>query len=130
MRISKFFVVFSVLCLSFGISHAQEPNVDTMAFKHYEVGLYASLGASVFKGDVPNGSKTDVHFPAFGFGATGIYSFHPYWGFALSLGYESRGMYFHKQDSTGVTQDITLNYFSIAPVIKFKQFLLGVNINI
>src|ERR1041385_7011390 len=125
---TSFLAVVVAIFFFSGSSFAQE--ADTMAYKHYEFGPYASLGASVFKGDVPDGSKTDIHFPAFGVGATGIYSFHPYWGFALSIGYDGRGMWFKEQNVDEPNEDISLSYLSIAPSIKFKQFLLGVNINI
>jgi hypothetical protein len=120
--------VLTLLLFSACITFAQES--DTMAFKHIEVGPFVTFGASIFQGDVPEGSKTDVHFPAFSLGATGIYSFHPYWGAALSLGYESRGIWFKKEDVKEPNEDITLNYLTIRPSIKFKQFLLGINIGL
>jgi hypothetical protein len=124
----KFFVTLIVLTSLSVRSFAQE--TDTMAYKHYEFGPLATLGLSVFQGDVPEGSKTDIHFPAFTFAIQGIYSFHPYWGAGIAIGYESRGMWFKKEDVEEPNEDFTLNYITIRPSIKFKQFLLGVNIGI
>ncbi|MEP7234246.1 MAG: hypothetical protein ABI778_03010 [Ignavibacteriota bacterium] len=104
-------------------------DMDTLPFKHFEVGPFFTAGLSVFQGDVPEGAKTDVHF-AFSGGALLAYSFHQSWGVALGLGYESRGIYFHKEAVEIPNIDFTLNYFSIQPSIKFKQFLLGVNIGL
>lgn len=101
-----------------------------MAYKHFEVGAGATIGASVFNGTVPDGSKTDIHFPAYLVQAMGIYSFHPYWGVALGIGYESRGMYFKEQNKTEPNVDVSLNYISFQPSIKFKQFLLGATIGL
>lgn len=131
MRLSKFSFVLLLVALGFIFaqrSSAQE--ADTMAYKHIEFGAGGTLGASIFNGTVPDGSKTDIHFPAYLIQAMGIYSFHPYWGLALGIGYESRGMYFKQQNVTEPNIDYTLNYISIQPSIKFKQFLLGVTIGL
>ncbi len=127
MRSSKLSLVILLVVLSFFFtqrSFAQE--TDTMAYKHIEFGAGGTLGASIFNGTVPDGSKTDIHFPAYLIQAMGIYSFHPYWGLALGIGYESRGMFFKQQNVTEPNIDYSLNYISIQPSIKFKQFLLGV----
>ena len=126
---------FSLLALLFVLSvFVSKPvfaqiDQDTLPFKHLEVGPFFTAGLSIFQGDVPDGAKTDVHF-AFSGGALAMYSFHPHWGFGLALGYESRGMYFHEQANDTINETIGLNYLSIRPSIKFKQFLLGVNIGI
>ncbi len=117
-------IIFCLGRASFG------QGTDTMSNTRYQIGTYASIGASVFKGDVPNGSKSGLHFPAFGFGVMGISSFHSSWGFALGVGYDSRGMWFKQDSGSQPSENITMNYFSIQPSIKFKQFLLGINIGI
>ncbi|HET9135907.1 MAG TPA: outer membrane beta-barrel protein [Candidatus Kapabacteria bacterium] len=98
-------------------------------YKKYEFGPFGSAGLSVFQGEVPDGSKTDVHV-AFTFGAMGALTFNPDWGVALALGYESRGMYFHEQAKDIPNQDFSINYLSIQPSLKFKSFLLGINIGV
>jgi hypothetical protein len=131
MRFLKLSFVLSLAGFSFFFvqkSFAQEE--DTMAYKHIQVGAGGTLGASIFNGTVPDGSKTDIHFPAYLIQAMGIYAFHPYWGVALGVGYESRGMYFKQQNVTEPNVDFSLNYFSLQPSIKFKQFLLGVTIGL
>lgn len=130
MRSLKFpLATLLVVCSFITNSSFAQIDLDTLPFKHLEVGPYFTAGLSVFQGNVPTGAKTDVHF-AFSAGALTIYSFHPFWGFGLGLGYESRGMYFVKEGKTIPNQDIALHYFSIQPSIKFKQFLLGINIGL
>jgi hypothetical protein len=102
---------------------------DTLPYKLYEVGLFGTGGVSVFNGTVPDGSKTDIR-PAYTFGALGTYAANRDIGFALGLGYEARGMFFKEQNKTDPNETITLNYFSVQPSIRFKSFLLGVNIGI
>lgn len=99
------------------------------SYKQYEFGPFATGGLSVFQGTVPDGSKTDIR-PAYTFGALGDYAFNREWGVALGIGYESRGMYFHQQGNDPPNQTITLNYITIQPSLKFKSFLLGINIGI
>ena len=118
--------IFTCIAFITGRSFGQE---FQQSYKQYEIGPFATGGLSVFQGDVPDGSKTDIR-PAFTFGALGDYSFNREWGVALGLGYESRGMYFHQQASDPPNETITLNYFTIQPSLKFKSFLLGINIGI
>lgn len=129
VRFSIFGFVLLALCFLSSKPVFAQIDLDTLPFKHLEVGPFFTAGLSIFQGDVPDGSKTDVHF-AFTGGALAAYSFHPHWGFALGLGYDSRGMYFHKQGEDDPNENITLNYLSIRPSIKFKQFLMGINIGI
>ena len=109
-----------------GSSFAQE---FQQSYKQYEFGPFATGGLSVFQGDVPDGSKTDIHI-AYTFGALADYAFNREWGLALGVGYESRGMYFHQQANDPPNESITLNYITIQPSLKFKSFLLGINIGI
>ncbi len=130
MRLSRLSLVVTIAALSLFFVRTTSAQEDTMAYKHFEVGAGATLGASIFNGTVPEGSKTDIHFPAYLIQAMGIYSFHPYWGAALGIGYETRGMFFKQQNVTEPNVDFTLNYISIQPSIKFKQFMLGVTIGV
>ena len=129
VRFSIFGLVLLALCFLSSKPVFAQIDQDTLPFKHLEVGPFFTAGLSIFQGDVPTGAKTDVHF-AFTGGALAMYSFHPHWGFALGLGYDSRGMYYHKEGKDIPNIDFVLNYFSIRPSIKFKQFLLGVNIGL
>src|SRR5258708_2869112 len=130
MRLSRLSFVVTVTALSLFFARISSAQEDTMGYKHIEVGAGGTLGASIFNGTVPDGSKTDIHFPAYLIQAMGIYSFHPYWGFGLGIGYETRGMFFKQQNVTEPNADFSLNYISIQPSIKFKQFLLGVTIGL
>lgn len=129
IRFSIFGFVLAALCFLSSKPVFAQIDQDTLPFKHLEVGPFFTAGLSIFQGDVPQGAKTDVHF-AFTGGALVAYSFHPHWGFALGLGYDSRGMYYHEEGKDIPNIDYALNYFSIRPSIKFKQFLLGVNIGL
>jgi hypothetical protein len=127
MKLTKLsvFVVF-LFCIS---QSSLAQTQDTLPYKAYEIGVFATGGACVFNGTVPDGSKTDIR-PAFTFGALGTYAANRDIGFALGLGYESRGMFFKAQNVATPNETITLNYFSVQPSIRFKSFLLGVNIGI
>ena len=98
-------------------------------YKRLEFGLFGSGGLSVFQGDVPDGSKTDIH-SAYAFGLMGATAFNPEWGAALAIAYDSRGMYFHQQSADEPNLNLTINYLSFQPSLKFKNFLLGANIGI
>lgn len=98
-------------------------------YKKLEFGPFGSGGLSVFQGDVPDGSKTDIH-AAFAFGAMGAFAFNPEWGASLAIAYDSRGMYFHQEAQDVPNQDFTFNYLSLQPSLKFKNFLLGINIGV
>ena len=131
MRSSKLsLVALFLLCSVFASQHlfAQEMQ-DTLPYKAYEIGLFGTGGVCVFNGTVPDGSKTDIR-PAFTFGALGTYAANRDIGFALGVGYEARGMFFKKQNVTDPNETITLNYLSIQPSVRFKSFLLGVNIGL
>jgi hypothetical protein len=122
------FASFLILLSSITVSAQTNPQ-DTLPYKLYEVGLFGTGGVCVFNGTVPDGSKTDIR-PAFTFGALGTYAANRDIGFALGLGYESRGMFFKAQNKTEPNETITLNYFSIQPSLRFKSFLIGVNIGL
>lgn len=113
--------------LGYTTTSSQAQVMEPVPYKHLELGPFFTAGASIFQGDVPDGTKTDIHFAYTG-GALVGYSFHPHWGAMLGIGYESRGMKFYQQDNKDFTQNITLNYITIQPSVRFKQFLLGVSI--
>ncbi len=96
-------------------------------YKRFEIGAFGTGGLSIFQGNVPDGVKTDIQ-AAFTFAALASYMVDPQFGFALGVGYEKRGAYFHKESKTDPNETYTLNYISIQPSIRFKSFLLGVNI--
>jgi hypothetical protein len=127
-RFISLFLVLVVVGLTAKIFAQVNPQ-DTLPYKLYEVGVFGTGGASVFNGTVPDGSKTDIRV-AYTFGALGTYAANRDIGFALGLGYESRGMFFKQQNVTTPNETITLNYLSIQPSIRFKSFLLGVNIGL
>lgn len=102
---------------------------DTLPYKAYELGLFATGGLSVFNGTVPDGVKTDIE-PAYTFGALGTFAANRDIGFALGLGYETRGMFFKQESKTVPNQSFTFSYISIQPSVRFKSFLLGVNIGL
>jgi len=129
VKLSLFALLMFFSCSLLSRPVLAQVDLDTLPFKHIEIGPMFTAGLSIFQGDVPDGSKTDVHF-AFTGGALFAYSFHPNWGIGFGLGYESRGMTFHPQNVDNPKQDITLNYLSVQPSLKFKQFLLGVNLGI
>lgn len=132
MRSSKLSLVVLLLVCSALASKplfAQDSPKDTLPYKLYEVGVFGTGGISIFSGTVPDGSKTDIR-PAYTFGALGTYAANRDIGFALGLGYETRGMFFKAQGQTSPNETITLNYFSLQPSIRFKSFLLGVNIGL
>jgi hypothetical protein len=125
------FIIASLLFLGAVSFTASDSFAQEFAqpYKKLEFGPFASGGLSVFQGDVPDGSKTDIH-TAFTFGALGAFTFNPDWGVALGIGYESRGMYFHQESQDVPNQDFTINYLSFQPSLKFKSFLLGINIGV
>lgn len=96
-------------------------------YKRFEIGAFGTGGLSIFQGNVPDGAKTDIQ-AAYTFAALASYMVDPQFGFALGIGYEKRGAYFHKESKTEPNETYTLNYISIQPSIRFKSFLLGVNI--
>lgn len=129
LRSGIFGLILLAFCALTSKSAFAQIDVDTLPFKHIEIGPFFTAGLSIFQGDVPQGVKTDVHF-AFTGGALFAYSFHPHWGFALGLGYDSRGMNFHQEAKDEPNDNYTLNFLSIRPSLKFKQFLLGINVGI
>ncbi|MEI8134292.1 MAG: hypothetical protein WCH46_04320 [bacterium] len=100
---------------------------DTLPYKAYEFGLFGTAGASIFNGTLPDGSKTDLHF-AYTLGVLGTVAASHDFGFSLGIGAETRGMFFKEQGKTEPNQTITLNYLSIQPGLRFKSFLVGINI--
>ena len=133
MRSSKLSLAAFIAVLSFFFvtrSFAQTNPQDTLPYKAYEVGLFGTVGASVFNGTVPDGSKTDIYFPAYTIGALGTIAANRDIGFALGLGYEQRGMFFKQQNVTTPNETIAIKYLSFQPSIRFKSFLLGINFNI
>ena len=119
---------FALLCFAYVVPVSAQTQ-DTLPYKMYEVGPLATGGLDIFSGTVPDGAKTDIR-PAYTFGILGTYAANRDIGFALGLGYESRGMFFKMQDKTDPNETITLNYLSIQPSVRFKSFLLGINIGI
>ena len=51
-------------------------------------------------------------------------------GFTLSLGYEALGMHFYQYNDASAFETITLSYFTIQPSFRFKNFLIGINIDL
>ena len=130
MRSSKLSLIAILLVIgAFLAQPVFSQTQDSLPYKSYEIGLFATGGACVFNGTVPDGSKTDVR-PAYTFGALGTYAANRDIGFALGIGYETRGMFFKEQNQTDPNQTISLSYISIQPSIRFKSFLLGVNIGL
>ncbi len=125
-------IIFSTLVLSAVLigsvseSFAQE---FQQPYKHIEIGGFGTGGLSIFQGNVPDGAKTDVQ-AAYTFALLGSVMLDPQFGFAIALGYESRGVYFHKESKDEPNETIKLGYISFQPSIRFKSFLLGVNIGI
>jgi hypothetical protein len=122
-------VALLLLCSAFAFQPLFAQTQDTLPYKAYEIGVFGTGGVCVFNGTVPDGSKTDIR-PAYTFGALGTYAANRDIGFALGLGYEARGMFFKAQNVTTPNETITLNYFSVQPSVRFKSFLLGVNIGL
>ncbi len=123
-------IIFSTLVLSavlVGFASESFAQEFQQPYKHIEVGFFATGGLSIFQGNVPDGAKTDIQ-SAYTFGALGSFMIDPQFGFALGMGYEKRGAYFHKESKTEPNETYTLNYISIQPSVRFKSFLLGVNI--
>jgi len=127
-RTISLFLVLFVLGTTTGIFAQVNPQ-DSLPYKQYEFGVFGTGGLSIFNGTVPDGSKTDIH-SAYTFGLLGTYAANRDIGFALGLGYEARGMFFKQQNVTTPNETININYFSIQPSVKFKSFLLGVNIGL
>lgn len=119
-------IIIAIVCGMATQSFAQE---FQESYKQYEFGPLATGGASVFMGTVPDGAKTDVHV-AYTFGIFGDFNFNPVVGFALGLGYESRGVFFKAADASEPNYDIAMSYFAIQPSVKFRSFLLGMNIGL
>jgi len=122
--LASFFILFSGI-----VASAQINPQDTLPYKRYEFGLFGTGGLSIFQPTPPDGTKTDVE-PAYTFGALGTYAANRDIGFALGLGYESRGMFFKEQNKTEPNEEFRFSYFAIQPSLRFKSFLIGVNINI
>ena len=129
----KRFVSYLLVLFVFGASaeiFAQTNPQDTLPYKAYEFGPMLTGGLSIlWPGTIPDGSKTDIR-PAFTAGVLGTYAANRDIGFALALGYESRGMFFKEQNKTDPNETIGFNYFTIQPSVRFKSFLIGVNINL
>jgi hypothetical protein len=127
-RIITLLLVLFVVGSSTAIFAQVNPQ-DSLPYKAYEIGVFGTGGVCIFNGTVPDGSKTDIH-AAYTFGVLGTYAANRDIGFALGLGYEARGMFFKEQNVTTPNETIGLNYFSIQPSIRFKSFLLGINIGL
>jgi len=125
------FIIASLLFLGTVSSVVSDSFAQEFAqpYKRWEFGVFATGGLSVFFGTVPDGSKTDIHV-AWTAGGLFAYTFKPDFGVAMGLGIENRGMYFHEQSKDEPNETIDLTYLSIQPSLKFKSFLLGVNIGI
>ncbi len=108
---------------------AQGNSMDSLPYKQYELGLLGTGGLSIFMPTPPDGTKTDIE-PAYTFGVLGAYAVNRDIGFTLGLGYESRGMFFKDQNKTEPNEVFKFGYFAIQPSLRFKNFLIGVNINI
>jgi hypothetical protein len=121
-------VIASLVLFCAGNSFAQTQ--DTLPYKVYEVGPLVSGGLSIlWPGTIPDGSKTDIS-PAYTVGVLGTYAANRDIGFALALGYEARGMFFKEQNKSDPNETINFGYLTIQPSLRFKSFLLGVNINL
>jgi len=129
IKMKRYIYSFVALFCIAGSAAAQVQAEDTLPYKMYEVGPLVTGGACVFNGTVPTGSKTDIRV-AYTAGILGTYAANRDIGFALGLGYESRGMFFKIQNFTDPNETITLNYLSIQPSVRFKSFLLGINVGI
>ncbi|MDP4231726.1 MAG: hypothetical protein Q8916_15105, partial [Bacteroidota bacterium] len=127
LKLSLFVAV--VLCTSLIANSLHAQTQDTLPYKMYEFGLFGTGGACIFNGSIPDGSKTDIR-PAYTFGAMATVAANRDIGFALGLGYESRGMFFKIQNQSSPNETITLNYFSIQPSVRFKSFLIGINVGL
>jgi hypothetical protein len=127
-RFTRVFATAMMACV-LGFASRSGAQEFQESFKQYEFGPLASGGVSVFQGSVPDGAKTDIHV-AYTFGILGDYAFNKDFGFALGLGYESRGVYFKAQGASTPNVDMAAGFFSIQPSLKFKAFLLGVNIGL
>lgn len=122
-------IALLIVCSAFVSQSLFAQTQDTLPYKLYEIGVFGTGGVGVFNGTVPDGSKTDIR-PAYTFGALGTYAANRDIGFALGVGYESRGMFFKEQNKTEPNDVITINYLSIQPSIRFKSFLLGINVGL
>ncbi|MFI5264261.1 MAG: hypothetical protein ACHQM6_07080, partial [Candidatus Kapaibacterium sp.] len=132
MNPSKLSLLALIITCAAMISHplfAQTNPEDSLPYKAYEIGIFGTGGVCIFNGTVPDGSKTDIH-SAFTFGALAAIAANRDIGFALGIGYEARGMFFKQQNVTTPNETIGLNYLSIQPSIRFKSFLLGINIGL
>lgn len=126
--ITSFLAAFIILSCSIQ-AFAQVNPQDTLPYKLYEFGLFGTGGLSIFQPTPPDGTKTDIQ-PAYTFGVLGTYAANRDIGFALGLGYESRGMFFKEQNKTEPNEIFTFGYLAIQPSLRFKSFLIGINVDI
>ena len=129
-RIVCSFTILLVLG-SLGLSNATAQDTASAPYgnKRIMVGPEFLAGPCAFIGTIPNGLKTDMRF-AFETGILSYINITPSFGFTLGLAYDGRGMNFHDQNNSSELTNTVINYFSIQPGLKFKDFTLGVGIGI